>query len=71
MVQEAVDYLTWTYLFRRVLMNPPYYGLKTAEEGEVSKYLTDKVDEALHQLQHAGCVTVDDDGEWLWNKRGY
>jgi len=27
--QSAIDYLTWTYFFRRLLVNPTYYGLKT------------------------------------------
>ncbi len=28
---EAVDYLTWTYMFRRLPTNPSFYGLESAE----------------------------------------
>ena len=57
-----MDYLTWTYFFRRLLMNPTYYGLESAEEGAVNRFLSGKVNETLTQLQNAGCITVDGDG---------
>jgi activating signal cointegrator complex subunit 3 len=30
--QDSIDYLTWTFFFRRLLQNPSYYDL--AGEGE-------------------------------------
>ncbi|KAK2570728.1 Activating signal cointegrator 1 complex subunit 3 [Acropora cervicornis] len=38
--QDAMDYLTWTYFFRRLLMNPSYYELEDTENESVNKFLS-------------------------------
>ncbi|PHH64830.1 hypothetical protein CDD81_3896 [Ophiocordyceps australis] len=63
--QDALDYLTWTFFFRRLLKNPCYYGLElTAEEHgsaaaaqqAANDYMVELVDEAVRELVLSGCV---------------
>ena len=48
--QEALDYMTWTYFFRRLVQNPTYYGLEGVDETNINVYLTRIVDQALNTL---------------------
>ncbi|XP_073996642.1 activating signal cointegrator 1 complex subunit obelus isoform X2 [Rhodnius prolixus] len=59
--QEALDYLTWTYFFRRLLKNPTYYGLESLESNEVNQYLSNLINKTLLTLYYAGCLNMDED----------
>ena len=56
--QDAIDYLTWTYLYRGLLMNPSYYGLESAEPPVLAAFLSEKLDQVLADLQYAQCLEV-------------
>jgi len=59
--QEALDYLTWTYFFRRLHQNPTYYNLETLESEDVNTFLSNLVQRALNVLGEAYCIRVDED----------
>ena len=63
---EAVDYLTWTYLFRRILMNPTYYGLESSSLESVNKFMSSLIDDCLQDLEASHCVELDEDGTTIW-----
>ena len=48
--QEALDYMTWTFFFRRLVQNPTYYGLDGVNETNINGFLTQIVDKALTTL---------------------
>ncbi|XP_054270395.1 activating signal cointegrator 1 complex subunit 3 [Macrosteles quadrilineatus] len=60
--QEALDYLTWTYFFRRLLRNPTYYGLESVEEFDINKFLSTLIEKSLATLEDAQCIMLNDDG---------
>jgi activating signal cointegrator complex subunit 3 len=56
--QDAIDYLTWTYFFRRLLQNPAYYGLEQLEPTDVNHYLTSLIYRSLSVLEAASWVLL-------------
>ena len=63
--QEAIEYLNWTYLFRRVLKNPNYYGLDSTDPKDVNVFLSKVIDTALDTLVNDWCLTVEEDERTL------
>lgn len=56
--QDAMDYITWTYFFRRLLINPTYYGLDDTDHNSVNTFLSNLIEGAITALQMSYCVTV-------------
>lgn len=69
--QDALDYLTWTFFFRRLHKNPTYYGLQIpAEEqdslsaqDEANKYLINIVNTSMSSLAESGCILSHNNGD--------
>ncbi|KAL1337994.1 DExH-box ATP-dependent RNA helicase DExH14 [Arachis hypogaea] len=59
--QDAVHYLTWTYLFRRLMVNPAYYGLENADPEFISSYLSSLVQSTFEDLEDSGCIKMNED----------
>lgn len=56
--QDAMNYLTWTYFFRRLLMNPNYYQLDTLEGEAINEFLSELVEKTIGELERSGVVEV-------------
>lgn len=66
--QDAMDYLTWTYFFRRLLMNPSYYELEDTNNDSVNKFLSGLVEDAVSQVETSACIAI---GEVIKSARAF
>ncbi|XP_060726018.1 activating signal cointegrator 1 complex subunit 3 isoform X1 [Tachysurus vachellii] len=59
--QDAMDYITWTYFFRRLVMNPSYYNLDDITHETINKYLSNLVEKSLRDLECSYCMEIQED----------
>ena len=58
--QDAMDYVTWTYFFRRLIMNPSYYHLEETTSAAINRFLSEAVANVLVQLQNSYCIEIEE-----------
>ena len=61
-LQDAIDYITWTFLYRRLAKNPNYYALQGTSNVHISEHLSDMVETVLGDLSESKCCQLDDEG---------
>lgn len=59
--QDAVDYLTWTFFYRRLSQNPNYYNLQGVSHRHLSDHLSELVESTLSDLEQSKVIAIEDD----------
>lgn len=54
--QDAMDFLTWTFLYRRAHHNPTYYGIEDISQDGISLYLSGLIDKVIENLIESKCL---------------
>ncbi len=62
---DAVDYLTWTFYYRRIVQNPNYYNLIGVTHRHLSDHLSDLIENTIADLEESKCVMVENDLDLL------
>ncbi|KAI3888520.1 hypothetical protein MKX03_008711 [Papaver bracteatum] len=58
--QEAVDYITWTFMYRRLSQNPNYYNLQGVSHRHLSDHLSELVENTISDLEASKCLSVEE-----------
>ncbi|KAF7506948.1 hypothetical protein GJ744_011079 [Endocarpon pusillum] len=61
--QDAVDWTTYTYFYRRLLANPSYYGLNDISHEGLSAHLSELVENTLKELSEAKIIDLDEEDD--------
>ncbi|XP_071957394.1 U5 small nuclear ribonucleoprotein 200 kDa helicase-like [Antedon mediterranea] len=59
--QDAVDYLTWTFIYRRMTQNPNYYNLQGVTHRHLSDHMSELVENTLHDLEQSKCISIEEE----------
>ncbi|KAM3453768.1 hypothetical protein NHJ6243_009061 [Beauveria neobassiana] len=59
--EDAINWSTFTYFYRRLLANPSYYGLTSTTHEGLSNYMSDLVETTLRELDESKIIDFDDE----------
>ena len=64
--QGSINWLTWSYAFRRILKNPNFYSIVDNKNETIKKFLIGLVDKSVKNLVASKCIeALDDDAGTL------
>ncbi|KAK7900486.1 Pre-mRNA-splicing helicase BRR2 [Exophiala xenobiotica] len=61
--QDALDWTTYTYFYRRLLANPSFYGLNDTSHDGLSTFLSELVETTLKELAEAKIIDLDEEDD--------
>eukprot|EP00375_Theileria_parva_P000202 XP_762871.1 ATP-dependent RNA helicase [Theileria parva strain Muguga] len=59
--QEAIDWLTWTFYYRRLSKNPNYYSLIATTPQHLSEHLSELIENTIYNLKNMGLIQTSQD----------
>ncbi|KAH0437006.1 pre-mRNA splicing helicase [Colletotrichum camelliae] len=58
---DAINWTTFTYFYRRLLANPSFYSLTSTTEEGLSDYMSDLIQTTLQELSDSKIIELDED----------
>ena len=61
-MQDAMEWLTWFFFYRRLPQNPNYYGLAGVSDTQLSEFVSVLTENTVDELAKAGAVECSEEG---------
>ncbi|CAD8200123.1 unnamed protein product [Paramecium pentaurelia] len=61
--QDCIDWITWTFMYRRLTQNPNYYSLHEINGVAINNYLSELIETTIDELHESKCIAVEEDNE--------
>ncbi|KAF2155922.1 Sec63-domain-containing protein [Myriangium duriaei CBS 260.36] len=62
-MQDAINWFTYTYYYRRLMANPSFYGLTSTTQDGFNAHLSDLIETTLKELADANIIEIDDEDD--------
>ncbi|KAK8219849.1 Pre-mRNA-splicing helicase BRR2 [Zalaria obscura] len=62
-MQDAINWFTYTYFYRRLMANPSFYGLTDTTQDGFNIHLSELIESTLKELAEANIIEVDDEDD--------
>jgi len=62
-MQDAIDYMTWSFFYRRLPKNPTYYGLRGTSNVFLSEHLSEMIETVIGDLEESKCCQLSESGD--------
>ena len=59
-IQDILDYISWTFFYRRLMNNPSYYGLFGDKVEDFQQFLLNLISNVLVDLEQSKCIELKD-----------
>ena len=67
--QKCVDWLTWSFFYKRLMKNPNYYELKGKSNQFLYEYISEMVENKLGELEQRGDIILNENDIMLNNNK--
>ena len=68
--QDIIDWITWSFMYRRLVENPNYYNLNGKSGQHINDHLSELIENTVKDLVDSKCIEEDEEGNLIIDSLG-